>query len=155
MHICDSKHEQHSVKEYQRKQLVERLDREGATVGIRIPETIEVQGSELGLREFVFDITRQDILSPSDEARVEEVKLGLRRERLERRRQIEEDPISHEEGDRLVESILGIDRALNVLTQLGDTDLEAEAAAKQAADQKRWVSFVKQALGSDSTTRRF
>jgi hypothetical protein len=135
------------VKEYERKQLLERLDREGATVGANIPEHITVQGEEVDLQEFVFEIKRRETIPPGERERVDKAKKNLRRERLQRRQRIEEGEITFAEGERLVRSIVGIDRALNALESLGTTDLEREQQAQKAADRKRWMSFLKQALG--------
>jgi hypothetical protein len=137
------------VKEYERKQLLERLDRAGSTVGVEIPERTTVQGEPVDLREFVFEIKRLDSVPPGERERVQTAKSNLRRERLERRQRVENGDISYEEGEEIVESILGIDRALNALESLGPTDLEAEAQRKEVADRKRWMSFLKQVLGHD------
>jgi len=137
------------VKEYERKQLLERLDRAGSTVGLDIPERITVQGESVDLREFVFEIKRLESVPPGERERVQTAKSNLRRERLQRRQRIEDGEISYEEGEALVESILGIDRALNALESLGPTDLEAEARKQEVADRKRWMSFLKQVLGHD------
>jgi hypothetical protein len=137
------------VQEFERKQLLERVNREGATVGARIPETIEVQGETVDLRQFVFEIKRRDTVPAGERERVEQAKKNLRRERLQRLQQIENDEVSFAEGERLVESIVGIDRALNALEQLRPVDLEQEAELQAAADRKRWMSFLKQALGRD------
>ena len=137
------------MQEYERKQLLERVEREGATVGATIPETITVQGEPLDLQEFVFEIKRRDTVPPGERDRVERAKTNLRRERRERKDRLEEDDISREEGERLAEAIIGIDRALNALENLGPTDLETEAKTKEAADKKRWMSFLKKALGRD------
>jgi len=142
------------VKEFQRKQLLERIDRDGSTVGRRIPEEVTVQGEPVALREFVFEIKRRDTVPPGERERVEAAKKNLRRERLARRQEIEAGEVSYAEGERLAESILGIDRALNGLESLGPTDIEAEADAQEAADTKRWLSFLKQALGQDSASSR-
>ena len=144
------------MQPYERKQLLERVDREGATVGADIPDRIEVQGEELELRTFVFEIKRRETVPPGERERVEQAKRNLRRERLERLELIEEGDISREEGEALARSIIGIDRALNALQRLGPTDLEREEKAQQAADTKRWMSFLKQALGSndDAASRR-
>ena len=141
------------MKEYRRKQLLERVDRESSTVGSRIPERIEVLGEPLELREFVFEIKRLDALPPGERDRVGRAKKRLRRERLARRQRIEAGEVSYEEGRELAESIHGIDRALNALASLEPTDLEAEAARQDAADRKRWLSFLKQALGRDDGRR--
>lgn len=141
------------MKEYERKQLLERINREGSTVGARIPERITVQGQEIDLREFVFEIKRRETVPPSERERVEQAKKNLRRERLQRIQQIEEGEIGYEEGKRMVEAVIGIDRALNALASLEPTDLEAEADAHEAADRKRWITFLRQALGRDDTSR--
>ena len=140
------------MKEFERKQLLERVNREGATVGADIPERITVQGEEVNLQQFVFEIKRRDTVPAGERERVERAKKNLRRERLQRLQRIEDDEVSYAEGERLVESIIGIDRALNALEQLGAADLEREAKAKKAADRKRWMSFLKKALGHEDTS---
>ncbi|MHC3437947.1 DUF5788 family protein [Natrialbaceae archaeon A-gly3] len=137
------------MKSYERKTLLERVEREGATVGADIPETIEIQGEEIDLKQFVFEIKRRETAPQGELDRVEQAKRNLRRERLERLEAIEEGDISREEGEQLAASIIGIDRALNALENLGPTDLERKQQAKQAADRKRWMSFLKKALGDD------
>ena len=142
------------MKEYQRKQLLERINREGATVGERIPESIEVQGETLDLRTFVFEIKRRETVPPGERERVERAKRNLRRERIERVERIENDAVSYAEGRDLVDSIVGIDRALNALDQLGSVDLEAESQRQTAADRKRWLNFLTKALGRDEGRSR-
>jgi hypothetical protein len=135
------------VQDYERKQLLERIDREGATVGRDIPEQIEIQGEELDLQDFVFEIRKRDMIPPGERERVDRAKKNLRRERLERRQRLEEAAISRAEGEELARSIIGIDRALNALEQLGRVDLEGELETKETADRKRWMRFLRKALG--------
>jgi len=141
------------VKEFERKQLLERVDREGSTVGAAVPEQIEVQGEPFELREFVFEIKRRDTVPADERERVEQAKKNLRRERLLRRQTIETGEVSYSRAQELADSILGIDRALNALESLEPTDLEAEASAKEAADRKRWLDFLKQVLGQEDGRR--
>ncbi|PSQ01368.1 hypothetical protein BRC94_03810 [Halobacteriales archaeon QS_5_70_17] len=138
------------MKEFERKQLLERVDREGATVGASIPETITVQGEEIDLQEFVFEIKRRDTVPPGERERVERAKKNLRRERLQRKQRIERGEVSYEEGERLAESVIGLDRALSALESLDGGDVEQEARRKEAMDQKRWMNFLKKALGRES-----
>ncbi|SDJ33912.1 hypothetical protein SAMN05216226_102198 [Halovenus aranensis] len=138
------------MKEFQRKQLLERVEREGATVGVDIPDAITIQGEELDLQAFVFEIRQRDTVPSGERQRVEQAKKNLRRERLERKQRIEEENISYEDGEELAEAIIGIDRALNALEQLGPVDLEQEASAQAVADRKRWMKFLQKALGQDS-----
>ncbi|MFW5974068.1 MAG: DUF5788 family protein [Natrialbaceae archaeon] len=135
------------MREFERKQLLERIQREGATVGASIPDRITIQGEEVNLQEFVFEIRRRDTVPAGERARVDRAKKNLRRERLQRKQRIEEGTITVEEGERLANAIIGIDRALNELESLGPADIEGEARAQEAADRKRWMKFLRKALG--------
>jgi transposase len=139
-----------TVKRYERKQLLERVERAGATVGEDIPETITVQAEPLDLQSFVFEVKRLESVPPGERERVEEAKRNLRRERLERKQRLEDDPdLTVAEGEELVAAIIGLDRALNALEDLGSTDIEAEAKAAEKAESQRWMNFLKQALGHE------
>ena len=142
------------MQEYQRKQLLERVGRDGSTIGTQIPDSIEIQGEKLDLQTFVFEIKRRETIPPGERERVESAKRNLRRERVERLAPIEDNEVSYERGEELAESIIGIDRALNALDQLEPVDLEAEAQRKAAADQKRWTTFLKKALGHEDSNKR-
>ena len=142
------------MKEYQRKQLLERVGRDGSTVGVRIPDSIEVQGQELDLRTFVFETNRRETIPPGERDRVDTAKRNLRRERVERLSLIEDGEVSYEEGKAIADSIIGIDRALNALDQLDPVDLEAESQRQTAADKKRWTMFLRKALGHDDANSR-
>ena len=138
------------MREFERKQLLERVDREAATVGASIPDTLDVQGEEFELREFVFEVKKLDRVPAERREDVEEAKKLLRRERLQRRERLEEADLAREEGEKLVNAIIGIERALNALESLGTTSIEAEIEASERADKKRWFSFLKEALGHDN-----
>jgi hypothetical protein len=139
------------VKQFRRKQLVERIEKEGATVGADIPDTIDVQGEEIELQQFVFEIKRRDTIPKGERERVDRAKKNLRRERLQRKQRIEDEgvEISYEEGEELADAIIGIDRALNALESLDQTDLEQEEQLQEAQDRKRWMKFLKKALGRE------
>jgi len=137
------------VQEYERKQLLERIGREGSTLGVDIPERIEIQGEEIRLREFVFEIKRRETVPPGERDRVERAKRNLRRERLERKELIEAGEIGFEAGERVAGVIIGIDRALEALETLGSESVAREAERHETADTKRWMDFLKKALGRD------
>ena len=145
------------VQEFERKQLLERIEREGATVGVQIPDEITVQGEAIDLQSFVFEIKRRETIPRGERERVDRAKKNLRRERLERKQLLEDGDVSYERGEELAQAIIGIDRALNALEQLGPANIEQEAQAQATADTKRWMSFLRKALGhedADSGTGR-
>ncbi|WP_435063618.1 DUF5788 family protein [Halobaculum sp. EA56] len=140
------------MREYQRKQLLERVNKEGATIGADIPDRIEVQGEEIDLREFVFEIKRRDTVPEGERERVERAKRNLRRERLERLERIEENRVDFETGEELAASIIGIDRALDALDSLRSPGVETEVRKQETMDRKRWMSFLKKALGHEDAS---
>jgi lipopolysaccharide biosynthesis regulator YciM len=139
------------MREFERKQLLERVDRESATVGASIPDEVDVQGETLELASFVFEVKRHDRVPEDLQSEVKQAKRLLRRERKERRERIEDGDISREAGEREAEVVIGLDRALHALENLGPTNIEAEEEAQERADQKRWFSFLQDALGKDDT----
>lgn len=134
------------MKPSRRDRLLERIDRDGATVGASIPETLTVGDETVQLGAFVHDAAAGSV----DPERVREVIRGLRAERNRRRSRIESGEPSRADGEQLVDSILGIDRALTMLESDGETDIEAEAEQQRRADQKRWLSFVDSVTGDTS-----
>lgn len=138
------------MRDYEREILLERIGKESATVGASIPDEIEVQGETVDLQEFVFEIKRRDTVPSGERERVETAKRNLRRERIRRKERIEDGDVSFEEGEEVAEVIVGIDRALNALESLGSpTDIEGEEARQETADKKRWMNFLRKALGRD------
>ncbi|GGM70804.1 hypothetical protein J2752_002190 [Halarchaeum rubridurum] len=143
------------MKEYERKGLLERIGRESATVGATIPDEIALDGEPFPLREFVFETSGLDRIPPERREEVEDAKRTLRRARRERVERLEAAELDYAEGETLADEIIGIDRALNALESLGSgTDIEREMETKEAADTKRWHTFLKKALGHDDGSSR-
>lgn len=137
------------VRDYERERYLERIERDGATVGVEIPERIEIDGTEIPLRTFVLEVkTLEDVPSEKRES-VAEMTTAIRRARRKRKRKLERAELSSQEAAALVEEIVGLDRALNALASLGPTDVEGAIDAREVADQKRWLSFLDTVLGRD------
>jgi hypothetical protein len=66
-----------SVRGFERKQLLERIQRESATVGATIPDEITVQGEEIDLQQLVFEIRRRDTTPPGERERVDRALANL------------------------------------------------------------------------------
>jgi hypothetical protein len=138
------------VKQHDRDRLLERIDRDGATVGASIPETISVGEADVALRSFVHAARAGDRSPEAVRSMIE----NLRAERQRRRAKIEAGDLDLERAEALADSIIGIDRALTVLESDGETDLEAETRRRRQADQERWRNFVRQVTGDRMEGRR-
>jgi hypothetical protein len=138
------------VNRHDRDRLLERIDRDGATVGVSIPETLSVGEETVALRSFVHEAKAGERSPETVRTMVED----LRAERQRRRATIEAGDCSVERGETLADEIVGIDRALTVLESDGETDVEAESERRRQADQQRWRNFVRQVTGDLTEGRR-
>lgn len=142
------------MREYDRTILLERVDRDGSTVGVRMPMTVEVGGETVAVREPVLELTGTDELSDSQRERAAALARTLRAARTERYQQLKGDDLDREAGERLADTIAGLDRALNALAQLDAPGVAEQAEQRSRVDQQRWLSFLKETLGHDTERTR-
>ncbi|PSQ27571.1 hypothetical protein BRD06_04825 [Halobacteriales archaeon QS_9_67_15] len=133
------------MNERERQRLLDSTQRKSGTIGEEIPETVTVQGSEVDLREFVFECKRLEAVPDEERERIEEMERKLKRERLARKQRIADDDITYEEGERLVDVIRGLDRAINALEGLDSPSLSEELRRKRIRDAEKLLSLVEQA----------
>ena len=133
-----------TIDSAKREELLESITRKTATVGKRIPETIEIDGQPFELREFVMETKRQGRVPPDRRDEVQTVRARLKAERDRRKDRLASAEITAAEGDALARSIVGIDRALNALKNLYETDLGDRSREEYVEGTRRWLSFVDQ-----------
>lgn len=131
-----------ALSERRREELLEWISREGATVGHRIPETVDVDGEELDLKEFVWETKRQGAVPEEYREEVKAVRSKLAAERERRRDRLAEADLSTPEAERLADTVVGLDRALVALSNLHESDYGEEARTAEVQDQKRWLAFL-------------
>lgn len=132
------------MNQRQRERLLGRVERPSGTIGKEVPEELTVQGTTIDLKAFVFDCERLDTIPEDERDRIEDVKTNLKRERLERKQRIARDDISFEEGERLVQSIRGIDRAINALAGLDSPSIGEQLRQKKLQDARELLSLIRQ-----------
>ncbi|WP_235853644.1 DUF5788 family protein [Halosimplex salinum] len=132
------------IGERKRQRLLDKSRRRSGTIGTDLPETITVQGTDVDLREFVFECQRLEAIPEDERERIEEMKNRLRRERLARRQRIAEDDITEAEAERLVDSISGLDRAINALEGLDEPSYTEQLRRKKIEDAEKLLSLIEQ-----------
>lgn len=130
------------LSDRRRQELLERVQRKSATVGQQLPESVEIQGTEMNLKEFVWETKRQGTVPPELRDRVREVRAKLTTERKERKQRLESAELTEREGKALAQSIVGIDRAISALQNLQEPDIADSARQANVESSRRWVSFL-------------
>lgn len=134
------------ISDSQKDKLLSIIDKGGSTIGQEIPDKISVQGEQIELKQFVFKIDSCETVPQKEKQNVEEMVRKLRRERLQRRQQIENQKISYEEGEAHVDAIVGIDRAINSLENLDTAGLEEKMRQAEIESQREWLSMLKKIM---------
>lgn len=130
------------MNERERRGLLDEINRSSATVGKAIPDELTVQGTTVDLKEFVFECKRLETIPDSERERIEALERKLRRERLGRKQRIEREDVTVEEGERLVRSIHGIDRALNALDGLDSPGIGEKLRRKKLEDARELRDLI-------------
>ena len=125
-----------------RERLLRRVNRQSATVGASLPETVTVGGEELPLAEFVIETRKVPGVPPEHRDPLASAKQTLRAERARRVGRLESEPLDLERAETLADEIIGIDRALNALDNIGQPDYGETARTASIEDHERWTSFL-------------
>lgn len=131
-----------TISDRRRDELLERVQRKSATVGQRLPESVEIQGTEMNLKEFVWETKQQGNVPPELRDRVRKVRAKLNAERTDRKQRLESAELTEAEAEELAQSIVGIDRAISALQNLHEPDLADSARQQEIESNRRWVSFL-------------
>lgn len=132
------------MNDEQRRRLLGKIRRPGSTIGESIPDEVALQGTTVDVKALVFECDDLAVVPPSKRDEIEDVKTALRRGRLERKQRIAEGDISYEDGERLVEELHGLDRAINALEELDEPDLGEKLRRKKLDDARELLSLVRQ-----------
>jgi len=131
------------IDEDTREALLERVNRQSATVGAKTPETITIEGTEIDLHEFLIETRNLPEIPPGTKDLVSTAKRRLKTERTERVERLKtEESLSESAAETLAEEIIGLDRARNALDGVYRPDYGEEAHNMTIDDYKRWLGFV-------------
>jgi len=127
-----------------RERLLARVNRQSATIGASLPETVTVDGEDLPLAEFVIETRTVPGVPPEHRELLADAKKTLRDERAQRLERLESAPLAREDAETLADEIVGIDRALNALENIRQPDYGDTARTAAIDDHKRWSAFLDQ-----------
>lgn len=132
-----------SLDTYKRKALIDRIEKEAATVGHDIPDAIRIDDTEIELSQVASEI-RTNGVSETQFEEVIEFKRMLRRKQNDNKKQIQNAELTTQQAESLAEETIGIKRVLNMFTGEDVDSLDAELKRNRARRQKRWQEFLRQ-----------
>lgn len=139
--------EEKPLSKVERENYLIRLQKEFASTGATIPDTIVIDRKKIRLKTYVFDIfKKKGNLTPDEQAEVDHTAALLQKKRREIVSKISTtQDMTRQEADDLFNTVLGIDRALETLYRAHEPRSSAQEEAKKAKvqDSRRWLDLVK------------
>ncbi|OPY25222.1 MAG: hypothetical protein A4E28_03264 [Methanocella sp. PtaU1.Bin125] len=123
-----------------------RLEKEFAFAGASIPEHVTIDGEDIRLRAFVFEIMKKKGgLTDDEQAQVDRVAALVRRKRSAIVREISSADISANEAENLYRTAIGLGRALDTLGRAHEprSSVQDEARKAKIEDGRRWLGLVR------------
>ena len=136
----------------ERQRILVRLHSTFGWVGVRIPEELDLNGERVMLRKMVDRFVFDDHLDDEERAQVLtlvdklEQKAGILEDELE------EEDLTLEEAERILNRAIGVLRAIDELKHLDDPDEWEEAhrdLMERVDDARRWRDFTKRVYSKD------
>lgn len=131
------------MKNSTKQSLLEEIERDSSTIGIQIPDTVRVQGTDIPLNNIVCEIGSEDDSLDGFDIDVQELKKNLRRKRNELVETIESGEVKSERDARnRVHKIKQIDKSLEMLDGSDSSNITSEIEKSDALKKKRWMDFL-------------
>lgn len=141
-----------TISKLDRENYLIRLQKEFSYAGAAIPERLTVDGTEISLKAYVFEVAgKKGRLMPAEQAEVDRIATLLRKKRLEIIESIATRDVTRAEAEGLYQAAAGIDRALDTLYRAHEprSSVEEEARKARVQDGQRWLSLVRKVYSRD------
>lgn len=150
--------EDKQLSKVERENYLIKLQKEFAFTGVTIPDRISVDGREIRLKDYVFEIfKKKGHLSPEEQLEVDQTAALLQKKRREITKRIASTELTTREADELFKTAAGIDRAVDTLYRAHEPRSSAQEEARKAKvqDGRRWLNLVRKVYsrGEDKTPR--
>lgn len=123
-----------------------RLHKLLAWVGTQYPENLDVQGKNIKIREFIFDLITKNKLSSKDLKEIKILLHILQEIKLRKEKELETMKLTISEGRQLCDEIAGLIRAVDTLKDLLKMREKGEFYRKSKENrirrEKRWIKYL-------------
>lgn len=144
------------LSKHERENYLIRLQKEFAFAGTNIPEHISVEGRQIHLRSFVFDVMKKKGgITQDEQAEIDRVAALVRRKRTAIVREISSADLTVDEAESLYKTAVGLDRALDTLGRAHEprSSVLEEARKAKMEDGRRWLGLVRRIYAKEKRER--
>jgi len=129
----------------ERAKMISRIHSLVYWVGMLIPERELLDGSEIDLREVVYNLTSKEKLTVEDVQETNDLIAQLRERERELEAQLSRDQMTRDAAKGILEEICGLLRAIDELRSADNAEraeFKKKALMSRVEDAKRWQRFV-------------
>ncbi len=129
----------------ERSKMISRIHSLVYWVGMLIPEHELLSGSEIDLREVVYNLTTKEQLTPEDVREANDLIEQLKKRERDLEEQLAHDQMTRDAAKGMLEEICGLLRAIDELRSAESpegAEFRKKALMAKIEDAKRWRKFV-------------
>ncbi len=129
----------------ERSKMISRIHSLVYWVGMLIPEHELLSGSEIDLREVVYNLTTKEQLTPEDVREANDLIEQLKKRERDLEEQLSRDQMTRDAAKGMLEEICGLLRAIDELRSAENpegAEFRKRALMAKVEDAKRWRKFV-------------
>lgn len=129
------------MDESEREVYLEKIEKETSTVGVKIPDTMEINNINYPVSDILFDLSSDNSFSDAISISESDFKKNVIKERQNLVDNIKNGDITEAEANSIVKKINKIDRIINTLTN-DDVSFKEKNKRNKAKKTAKWRNFV-------------
>lgn len=129
------------MDDIERKKYLAEIEKETSTVGIDMPDNLEVNGNNIPANDIIFNMSSEGNLPGNMNMKISQLKQDLIKEKNNLIEEIEKADITSDTAEEYIEKINQIERVIDSLNP-DDMSFGDKSDINQAKKTKKWRNFI-------------
>lgn len=129
------------MDDIERKKYLAEIEKETSTVGIDMPDNLEVNGNNIPANDIIFNMSSEGNLPENMDMTISQLKQNLIKEKNNLIEEIEKADITSDTAEEYIEKINQVERVIDSLNP-DDMSFGDKSDINQAKKTKKWRNFI-------------
>lgn len=129
------------MDDIERKKYLAEIEKETSTVGIDMPDNLEVNGNNIPANDIIFNMSSEGNLPGNMDMKISQLKQDLIKEKNNLIEEIEKADITSDTAEEYIEKINQVERVIDSLNP-DDMSFGDKSDINEAKKTKKWRDFI-------------
>lgn len=129
------------MDDIERKKYLAEIEKETSTVGIDMPDNLEVNGNNIPANDIIFNMSSEGNLPENMDMTISQLKQNLIKEKNNLIEEIEKADITSDTAEEYIEKINQVERVIDSLNP-DDMSFGDKSDINEAKKTKKWRDFI-------------